>query len=699
MIWKFELEYDGEVLEVEEPAGWDTVRFGLKRQQLQHGLLFEYSSELKFYKTGRAFIQRIFEQYNIDAEIVIRIYLRSDSGDFELFYTGVLLLNQIRIDRLFAVVRIEPSGFLRAFKATQDLDVTLPKTKEVILHSKTILKNAKAKINEFITGAAEFPDNPTLAVSWEWQNTELEGTLTTSSLDQNQSIFFSEKAGEYRLFGSQKLIISKGVDKPINLGIRVLVKTNAGSTTVLNEILYSVTNRAFTRFEDFDFPGVGSTRVWIWELDFSFDEMIEMLAFSNLYYTLYVNINDSYNQVGNIVQSSIGFDREGDSELNLSILSEGEPRACQGIMLKDAFREVIKENTGVDNAVVSDLLTTGCASNIFVTNGFALRGLSGKPLFANFEALWDATRKIFCAGIREQASSIVIEEAKDFYENTEILFCDGVSEPSRELAQDWYFNKIDVGYKQWQDTAVGQVNGLDEFNSTRQYSLGLTSLITRDEEKNRKLLSLQTDKVVGSGYLIEYSRRQFGKETTDFKFDNTLFFICLNREEVTSDKYTSDGSSATYAPLTVSERNERLTVLDNVIDPATVYNVALSPRRILERWRDFIAPCTIKNNAVLGQATFRSGEGNYLMESRGNLCANEGSLMIEDGLVPLSNALFDAEILSFEYPLSFAEFQMLRLNEGFIRCGIGEIEYEGFIVGLEYEPNKGIGKFTLLRKL
>ena len=691
MVWKFELTYNSVTIEAEEPVGWDSVKFDLKRGQFEHGLFFEFSTKLKFYRDARAFIQNAWDVGNIDAIIDISISVRGEmESSFTLFYEGVILLNQIRIDKDFAEISLEPSTFLRNFKARKDLDVGLVVNKTVGLHSKTIKKSNVSRVNPLLAIVnVAFGNNASFAVPWEWQTTELPEALTTSSYAVTESIFYNADTQTINVNGRQKFFVSKGTTNAINVKITLLEKTNSGATLNQTIILYDQTAIPYTRVI------TDPITTYIWDFDVLFDEDVVMPDASNLYYI--IEINNTTGSSDTVISLDSGEDL---SFLELFAFTKTEPSTADGLLVFTALKALVLNYTGLD-VFQSDFFQTGLGQHIFMTNGFQIRGFSDKPIFTNFDNLYDALRKIFNLGISVTQTAVRVEPMAYWYSNTELLECEAPSSVSREIATEWHWNKIKLGYNEWKDDAIGQVNGLDEFNSTRQYSTKLGALITRDEEKNRKELNLQSSDVITSGYLIEHTRRQF-KTSKNFKFDEKIFLISLNRGEVTSSLYTTPAVSTIYPIGTVSERNENFTSVTNVIDAPTAYNLIFSPLRVLRRNRDLIQPSLIKNNANLQDVGFRSGEGNYQMIAEGNDALSIDNIVIDEQgtyIITTAGVYIAAEFIKFEYPITFAQFEDLRTIQGYIRTYLGIIEVRGWLVELSYEPNKGLGKFTLLRKL
>jgi hypothetical protein len=198
--------------------------------------------------------------------------------------------------------------------------------------------------------------------------------------------------------------------------------------------------------------------------------------------------------------------------------------------------------------------------------------------------------------------------------------------------------------------------------------------------------------------LIENTRRTPFSETVteDTEFDDSLFVIAVNRTV----------SGVTPTMLDVAEKDENFSVVSNVIDPSSVYNLRYAVCRDLIRNIPTIAISLIKNAGRL--IKFTKGEGNYKTitaesdTATGNY--NNQSLSGEqdvqwDGDDVNQEPLYIPEFIEFQYPLTKTEFNTIKENPyKYIEVDTSKYVYYGYIVEVNYKPNSGLTTFKLLRK-
>lgn len=346
--------------------------------------------------------------------------------------------------------------------------------------------------------------------------------------------------------------------------------------------------------------------------------------------------------------------------------------------------------------------STGCQRYVSVTNGLNIRNMLQKdgskfPVNLSFAQLYKMLDSIFCLGMRmeydesEKKWFVRVENREYFYSNQTLLEFDAVSDITVKSDLTNYFNGVSIGYKKWQ-LNNGQTNGLDEFNTGREY-------VILNKNANKKL-EIKSDAIAG-GYPIEFTRRQqFTNDTTkDFETDNDIFIICMNRVEVEYD-------SVIYQPGYINEANELFPTIENLISPSTAYNIRISPARNLYRWLRFVK-CSLhkKEEKVI---KFAKGEGNYLLKSTSShecdpTCEIDESADFKDSQNCFTEAgteLVSPETIEFEIPFDFSIFGELLGNSNRairVNCSSSAI-YKGFLGQVSFKPNQGEGgtaSFTL----
>ncbi len=99
---------------------------------------------------------------------------------------------------------------------------------------------------------------------------------------------------------------------------------------------------------------------------------------------------------------------------------------------------------------------------------------------------------------------------------------------------------------------------------------------------------------------IEITRRQTIEKSKDYKYDNEVFIISINPNDVSANVY-------------VPELDENFSSIGGLLSSATRYNNILTPAYNMLRWQNFTNGCLTKYPSSVYK--FVSGEGNYSMSS------------------------------------------------------------------------------------
>jgi len=362
---------------------------------------------------------------------------------------------------------------------------------------------------------------------------------------------------------------------------------------------------------------------------------------------------------------------------------------AKSILLHEAFQRIAQFHTNQLDCFRSDLLgrpeividgdtpytADGDAALIVLTNGGNLRSLENKKIFASMRDILEFVNMLQCAGVGFESidgkSVMRLEKKEYFYDKTtKVLSLGRVYNIKKRLNPKLYYNQIEVGYNGKID--IGQTNAIDEINTVRRF--GIPVINTKNQLK-------VSTKMRSGGYQIEAQRR-LTFSTSDGKLDDENFAVSVIR----------DGENF------VTKKDEGYTGFYNVFDPASSYNLDLSPARALKNWLKIVASSLIRSTSKLLKFTY--GEVNY---TAGTKKGTETTFTYEDGTVDLTGVqpIWDNFIYEFDAPLTRDEFKLLKANPyGYIEFEdqFGEV-MEGFISdeGIEHDSNKGMANFKLLK--
>lgn len=330
----------------------------------------------------------------------------------------------------------------------------------------------------------------------------------------------------------------------------------------------------------------------------------------------------------------------------------------------------------------------GCGGLRMFTSGLYIRQAEEPNFFASVKELIEGLSPIdnIGMGVEEDIvpgkSLLRIEKADYFYQNIELLRLDFIPEATTETEGTKHYSKVNAGYKNWEVTSI---NGLDEFNSTREYRTTIDTVSST--------LELISELVTGS-YPIEVTRQQSFAESggADTKYDNNIFLISLER--------MAYGYKVEQGGIDNPE---------NIFSPETVYNWRLRPIYNLMRWYKSILPAFASMGSE-AQLLFNAGTGNITAagEQSSDRCKLENTVMAENADIYVTKfkepadylPLWKNDFISFNYPLSLEDYNKIKANPyGYIsfQCGTGEWD-AGWVKEVKFQVAKGSATFTLRKK-
>jgi hypothetical protein len=376
-------------------------------------------------------------------------------------------------------------------------------------------------------------------------------------------------------------------------------------------------------------------------------------------------------------------DGEPNTVIELSADTEFPETETNCVMVYEALNKCAQYMTDQSVALKSDFFgrtdsidvydEDGPGSLIAITNGANIRKLENAKLFINWTEIFESLSARHCLGWgiekNDDGEPVLVVEPKTYFWDKDnlIIELDCVSDLEKSVAMEYYYNQVEIGYPKLD---VGQLNGLDEFNTLRRWKLPIT-------QTNSKLIV--SSKYKTSGYEIETQRRLIGS-TKDSKLDEANFMV----------KVVRDGGGFK------TEKNENHPVVENLYDPASAYNLYFAPGRMIRAWAEVLASNVIKfTNKIL---TFTYGDGNFNLVSRET---SEPANIAENGDVDISEItpIWEPEIYKFTYPIDRHQMKLIRQNPyGYIRFkDSGGNVKDGFILEVRHDPNQKMGDFQLLK--
>lgn len=409
------------------------------------------------------------------------------------------------------------------------------------------------------------------------------------------------------------------------------------------------------------------------------------------------------------------------SFMTINAESTTAPTVANGLLIYEALEKLARDITEENNSFRSNFFgrtdsahyypIDGPGSLLFITGGFQLRGfpLEKKSLFATWQELIDSLSAIYNLGVGiEQLPDgrevIVVEDMAYFYSDEIVLDLTDPNEPyshthlpdtagedgqeaKRVTVAADHYNSVDIGYQKWRPN---QINGLEEFNTRHEYALPLTQV------KNKYT---QLSSYITAGHYIETVRRDRYDitATTDTGSDDEGFLICVLR--------TND----ILKPFETERNQLVLGSMEGLFSSDTVYNLRLSPKRMLLRHAQTLAAGLITRASESIKFTF--GEGNTELKSRlmrEDLPIRERANMRMTALtndapeyqeynLSMPEPLWLPLQYVFDHPLRHTQMQRVLENPR------GRVRFrdhrgracEGWIIDLTHEAARNMASFTL----
>lgn len=711
----------------------DELSLVLARSTVYHGIQKTVGVNVKFIKDGYDYIKSVYETFGISAEITFTIHeLNKQINDYRLFFEGKINLENYRIDNIEVSVGIEEVGLVQKFTNNDEVQVNLqnlismgdvaipPFTRETVdlsLHSKTISKKLVGESSpeesmiqlpwQNIVDGSPLPGFESEKEHWrysslgfypsisELSDVSLFGTIITEDIP---APFYQVKEPGIHTFkfnfnayfaieGWMDLLKLKHCDYYFDGGgvfdttiIRLVLRVTTAEAVITDTVLFEEEKgRCGNRLHEVNLTNFAPT---VPPMDLNLDDEVtiyaELYCFSRFMREpqdrLVVYLFSAWLKEGStmevkaLTQSPVPTST-ADSLLNF----ETAARILQSITDQpDPFRSTLFGRTDSQPYAYDQ---DGDASLIAISNGFQIRQfpLDQKPIYASFKEWYETMDALYNVGVGIEDNKIVCERKEYFYSPVVIWSFDNV-EYSKSVAREYFFNEFENGFSRWENE---EVNGLDEFNSKRQWAIPMPAI------KNR-LSKLAP--YMGSGYAIEFTRRKTfaNTSTEDWKYDNDNFVISVVRAgEGFAAKKDEGYDAAEFA---------------NILDPPTAYNLDISPKRSLKNWDYILNGCL--HHEQDKKIKFAFGEANYIAESKRT---DEGSTVIENENVlvsELQTALWIPEYYEFEAPINADVIQAMKTNPyGVIQFRPGSKgDYNrAFIINCKVDIENKKGMFKLLR--
>jgi hypothetical protein len=642
-----------------EPLGTDQLGVSIHRDPKTHGMATDYTAQLSFVKDGKAYLDRAYAAAGIEADVhVLAEQLDPNAFEWLPYYQGRVNYTAAEFTATQSKVNLEQPNFLQKFLARNSVQVDLlsgtlvsggvgptPAPQVLSLHSRALLQRYAASQKTTARYSAQmFGDNEDAS-----HEQVLYFGFDTPELNELQlgAVAGGFVSGDSATAAPIYTAKANGLHT-IDLALFAHVEAHAGKglfmrqfTKVDARVVLRVSGASGTTIElqppiaayDLDGDYAGDIDVPARKLTVNLQVGDSVYLYAPYFvHDLTKNSPDPYS-------ATISADFKPGSYLRITATTQTDPTDTTGLLVYEGLERLTQALTDEPDVFRSEFFgrtdsslpypADGPGSLTLLTGGFQVRGFPlltappppegtldlRKSLYTTWSEAFDSLASLYnlgyglewAVGRRGEVRQVIrVEHVSWFYPADVVLDLTdlGPLAVTTRVAGDYHYQVAEMGYEQWQSQQAG---GLDEFNAQRQW----TTPLTQSENKYTRISKLAT-----SGVLLEATRRDRYdvKATTDTSNDATNFLVCLLRR--------AEGFE--------TERNQRAVLLSGVGSPSTVYNLALTPARMLRRH----GPQLRAGLKATASATVRAtgGSGNGTMVSQ---LLDEPAPITENGDVPV----------------------------------------------------------------
>lgn len=741
MNWLFYLDD----LEISEPVGFENIELSIKRDEKLHGMTFEAStSPLQFYGIAADYLEDKKRTDGVLANVNFRALSTCGYYDYEEVLSGRLNFGKYKKvcgvkcgvsipweqDSCEIVLKSRYEQKVDMDRPTGVDGITpLPAYNGLAVDKELPAHNLKTGTEGYVEDVGDAIDLSIFAEAFakSWVRPTY-GRAVDESLQTSQlvpTVFAASNNGlndsvlspvllleelpdcndgtvnyEVRLKGSFDILFqySNGNPNPVTSVFRFKAGVGTGLFDANQAVPTTPPGLTILHSDDIS-PGADINH-WVGTFDFTYSGNTVIPNGEGFYTFLTWEPTGPFSGV--VMIGNITFDKE--TFVNIQSVRSCPPTQAELYMIHESLSRVTEAVTngcvrvkssyyGRTDSEPFSFPTDGCGGLRSVTSGLKIRRAEEDKFFTSVKDLVEGINAIDNIGVAVepdpsiQGRFLMIVEAIDhFYQNREVLRHDSIPVGEEEVEEARHYSRIAVGYKKWE---VESVNGLDEFNSNRQYS---TSIDTINSE-----LDITSNLVAGS-YPIEITRQQSFATTgaADTKYDNEVFITEMER--------------SVYPYGNIAVKQGGITNPENIFSPSTVYNFGISPIRNLMRWYRSIAAGFSILSSSINKLFFSSGTGNLI--AKGLLtdptCRMESAEIQENQNVFVTQfanpsdytPLWKNETLTYEYPMSLSDYRAVKADPyGYIsaQCGSGDV-LKYWILEIKYRIVKGRATFKLRKK-
>ena len=560
------------------PDGWQekSIKFG--RSAKYHGLFRTFTTPLKFVKEGAKILRDRLYRFGTEAELYLLI-LRLDKSFgggwvHSLFYKGEIDLTKAQSAEVDFTANIMEGDLSKLFKANENtvytLDIDVPEAVTIKMDGLNI---------KSVTSYA------------------ILRSFAAQALLQKQVLPFQRISTEGYFFN---LILQEQTGDLINLANNTIT----GFTPATDTRYWFEANAAMTVTIGIagsvvaNVPGGSGNAGQEWKIETSLGQNISLGTFA----IPFTDVKKPFSLSGTVTlakgervffyRMSTAFNNSGfwsyadDTLQTVTLFDKYKPTYIKGLRLNYIGQQLLNKITGgTDYTFASEILGTTW-NNLIITGFDAVRGLPTPKMKVSFGQFFDACNVPANLSLAIDGKKIVVSPKAAAYNGGTVTALGDAKDLVVRASGDHQYNTLKIGYP---DLRTTDVNGRDEFNTYLIFDSPVKKI-------NKELAITST--VFAAMYEIELTRVNLtGKSTTNTDVDNDNAFLHIETTPTVGDGVNEP---ALYYKLL---RNTYDSVT-GILDPASAFNLELSPKRCLQRHGNYIRSVFYWNEA--GKLRFTS---------------------------------------------------------------------------------------------
>lgn len=335
-----------------------------------------------------------------------------------------------------------------------------------------------------------------------------------------------------------------------------------------------------------------------------------------------------------------------------------------------------------------------------ITNGYKIRdlytdGVKERNMPISFKKIIQSLDAIDCIGWgfsnEDGVDYVRVEPWEWFYHDMLSIEINDANEVTIDVDAENIITELKVGYKKYEN--VDDFNSIDSVHGERVMTNQIKSI------SNSKSVECE---FIADTYCIEETRRarENEDETKSFKYDEDIFIFELSGKTYTIPSPQGDRRVIEYS----IPNNIKAEGVVGINNPNDQYNMAISPRRCIERWA-----ARLFNTSNISAYRTTSGTINYKAEFACNVNHWEGIRYISflddpfHGEVTseskdivhsiINNSKVIANTISFQYPITFSQYKRIK-EHPYWKIRVNGME--GWIKEFSYSIRSGMATFKLI---